>query len=152
VIAYFDTSALVPLLISEPTSVACGQLWTDAERVVSVPILYTEARAALARAERSRRLTRADHNLAIHQLDLIFDDIFLVDVSVDLVRLGGHLAQRHGLRGFDAVHLAGGVLSGVDDPSDATANANDEFVFATGDKNLASAAREAGLAVANLSR
>ena len=140
-IAYFDTSAFVPLVVAEPVSAIYGRLWVEAARVVSVPILYTETRAALARAERVGRLSPTGHASAVRQLDTMFDDVDLVDVSVELVRLGGDLAQRHALRGFDAVHLAGGVLTGLDD---------DDFVFASGDHRLAAAASAAGLAVSTI--
>jgi len=150
VIAYFDTSALVPLLVNEPTTTACGRLWTDAERIVSVPILYTETRAALARAERSSRISNTELARAIGQLDLLFEDIDLVTVDIDLARLGGDLAQRHHLRGYDALHLAGGVRVGLADVATRVPTSFDEFVFATGDRNLADAASAAGLAVARL--
>jgi predicted nucleic acid-binding protein len=35
VIAYFDTSAIVPLIIEEATSPTCRRLWNDATRVAS---------------------------------------------------------------------------------------------------------------------
>jgi uncharacterized protein len=48
VIADFDTSALIPLLIEEPGSVRAGRVWDVADHVTSVRLIYTEARAALA--------------------------------------------------------------------------------------------------------
>ncbi|CAN5819560.1 hypothetical protein BH18ACT2_BH18ACT2_20760 [soil metagenome] len=35
-IAYFDTSAIVPLLIDEPGTALAARTWTIADRVVSV--------------------------------------------------------------------------------------------------------------------
>ena len=58
-IAYFDTSALIPLLIDEPASVRAARLWDEAARVVSVRLAYPEARAGLARAGRMGRLSPA---------------------------------------------------------------------------------------------
>jgi len=46
VIAYFDTSAVVPLLVDEPGSSTAATLWDRADRVVSVRLVYAEARAA----------------------------------------------------------------------------------------------------------
>ena len=54
-IAYFDTSAVIPTIIDEPASVACVRLWDEADRVISVRLLYPEARAALARHGRPAR-------------------------------------------------------------------------------------------------
>ena len=60
-IAYFDTSAVIPLLIGEPSSVTCARVWNEAARSISVRLLYPEARAALARAERMGRITKRQH-------------------------------------------------------------------------------------------
>jgi len=63
VIVYLDTSALFPLLVAEPSSTRYSRLWNDATRVVSTRLLYPEACAALARAERMGRLTRRSTTL-----------------------------------------------------------------------------------------
>jgi hypothetical protein len=34
VIAYFDTSAIVPLVVDEPTTAASNRLWTESTLVV----------------------------------------------------------------------------------------------------------------------
>jgi uncharacterized protein len=136
-IAYFDTSALVPLLIEEPTSDRCARLWNEATRAVSVRLLYPEARAALARAERMRRLTRPQLAAAVSELDALLVEIDIVELSAMTARTAGELAQQYGLRGYDAVHLAA-----------ALAVADDDVVFVTGDAELAAAALRTGLAVA----
>jgi uncharacterized protein len=110
VIAYFDTSAIIPLIINEPSSDRCNRVWDESSRVVSVRLLYPEARAALAKAERMGRLSAAHR--------------------------GGELAQAHGLRGHDAVHLAA-----------ASAVADSDVVLVTGDSDLAKAANSIGIAV-----
>ena len=51
-IAYFDTSALVPLVINEPASATFGRLWNEAASVISTRLINPEARAALALAQR----------------------------------------------------------------------------------------------------
>jgi uncharacterized protein len=56
VIGYLDTSAFVPLLVAEPGSPACRRFWDDADTVVSCRLLYVEAAAALAQAQRMARL------------------------------------------------------------------------------------------------
>jgi hypothetical protein len=138
VIAYFDTSALIPLIIDEPSTVVCQRLWNDASRVASVRLLFAEACAALGRARRIGRLTTPRLDKAIVMLDEIVAELDHVEVTEDLIRSAGALARTHGLRGYDAVHLAAG--SKVSD---------DDVVFVTGDSNLATAARTLGIAVAN---
>jgi hypothetical protein len=57
----------------------------------------------------------------------------------DLLRRAGDLAETHALRGYDAVHLAS-----------AAAIAHDRTVMVTADRHLRTAARDLGLAAANL--
>ena len=136
-IAYFDTSALVPLVITEPASATCGRLWNEATRVVSTRLIYPAARAALAQAERMHRLTAAEAARAVDDLDAIALQISYLEITAELAASAGDLAQTHGLRGYDAVHLASAAL--VDD---------DELVLVTGDRDLGQAARAIGLSVA----
>jgi uncharacterized protein len=136
VIAYFDTSAIVPLVIDEATTETCNRLWNESTRVVSVRLIYPEARAALARAGRMGRLTRSHLNAAVLELDSLIEDIDVIELSPDIARSAGELAQQHGLRGYDAVRLAA-----------ALAVADDDLVLVTGDVDLAAAAQAAGIAV-----
>lgn len=136
-IAYFDTSAVVPLLVQEPTTGQCSRLWDEATRVLTVRLSYPEARAALASAQRSDRLTRSQLTAAVAELENLLEQVDIIEVGDDLARTAGDLAQRHGLRGYDAVHLAAALVA-----------ADDDLVLVTGDADLAPAAADAGLAVA----
>lgn len=136
-IAYFDTSALIPLVVGESTSSTCSRLWNEATRVVSTRLIYPEARAALAQAERMSRLTVVELERAVDEVDSIALEISYIEVSAELAASAGDLAQAHGLRGYDAVHLASAVL--VND---------EELALVTGDRDLAAAARSIGISVA----
>lgn len=136
-IAYFDTSALIPLVVGEPASSTCGRLWNEATRVVSTRLIYPEARAALAQAQRMSRLTVVELEQAVDELDSIALEISYIEVLAELAASAGDLAQAHGLRGYDAVHLSSAVL--VND---------EELAFVTGDRELAAAARSIGISVA----
>ena len=135
-IAYFDTSSVVPLVVGEASTELCNRIWTESTRIVSVRLLYPEARAALARAQRMGRLTRPQLTAVVMELDSILAEIDLIELTADLAHAAGELTEEHGLRGYDAVHLAA-----------ARSVADEEFVFATGDADLAAAARAGGLAV-----
>jgi predicted nucleic acid-binding protein len=137
VIAYFDTSAVIPLLVGEPSSATCARMWNEASRSISVRLLYPEARAALARAERMGRITKGQHGVAVAELETIITEIDHVEITAELARYAGDLAQAHQLRGYDAVHLAA-----------AMAALDAELVLVTGDNDLADAARAQGLPVA----
>lgn len=136
-IAYFDTSAVVPLIVSERATGLCTRLWNESSRVVSVRLLYPEARAAFARANRMGRMTPNQLASAVTDLDSIIAEVDHVEITSDLAWAAGELAQSHGLRGYDAVHLAA-----------ARAVADSDLVLVTGDIDLAAAASALGVSVA----
>lgn len=136
-IAYFDTSAIIPLIVEEPGSAVCERLWAEADRVLSVRLLYAEARAALAQAHRMGRLDAAQLRAAVTELGILAEDLDHVEVDADLVHAAGQLAEDHALRGYDAVHLAAALRLAADD-----------LVLVTGDRDLASAGDAVGLNVA----
>lgn len=136
-IAYFDTSAVVPLLIEEVGTSRCEEHWSAADRLVSVRLLRVEAHAALAQATRQDRLTAQQLRSAVRALDTLIAQLDVLDIDDDLTRSAAEVAERHGLRAYDAVHLAAALA--VDD---------EDLVLVTGDHALASAAAAAGLPVA----
>jgi len=136
VIVYFDTSALLKLLLEEEEADAAAALWVDADAVATARLAYPEARAALAAAVRAGRLSRDGHEDTIRQLRRRWRQLNIVDLDQELAETAGDLAQHHALRGYDAVHLASALAGGR------------RVVLATWDARLARAARHAGLAVA----
>lgn len=135
-IVYLDTSALVPLMISEPASLACGALWDAADIVVTTRLAYVEASAALTMAERMGRIAPGVQLAAQAVLDELWDGIDVIELDERLMRSAAELARRHGLRGYDAVHCAAALA--VDGP---------ELVAATGDERLLGAWVAEGMAV-----
>jgi predicted nucleic acid-binding protein len=136
-IAYFDTSAFVKLVVSEAGSAEVGRIWDVASRAASSILLYPEGRAALAKARRDRRLSQAALHVAIEDFETLWAGIERVLVSVLLATRAGALAHEQGLRGYDAVHLAS-----------AETIAAGDIVFVAADQPLLAAARRLGLAVA----
>lgn len=134
--AYFETSALVKLFVREPGSDAADAVWDASDVIVTSRITYAEARAALAAAARAGRLTSTALRTAKTGLDVRFGDIAVVEVTDQVVRSAGDLAERYALRGYHAVHLGSGLSIGGD------------VTVATWDRALAAAARHAGLGVA----
>lgn len=136
-IAYFDTSAIVPLVIAEAGSPLARSLWQSADRVVSVRLVYPEARAALAHAHRLGRLTPRLHRVAVSELEARHVELDLVEIDDDLAHRAGDLAETHALPGYDAVHLAAAMTIGAE-----------ETVLVAGDRSLISAAEAVGLPTA----
>ncbi len=105
-ILYLDTSALVKLYVDEPGTPAVVARVEGAEAVVTARVTYAEARAAFARHRREGALSRAHLRQVVRELDGDWGAYNLVEISDPVVRQAGALAERHALRGYDAVQLA----------------------------------------------
>jgi uncharacterized protein len=137
VIVYFDTSAFVPLLVTEPGTPLARELWDSADEVVSTRLLYVEAAAAFARARRMGRITDRNQRAALDSLDDLWRDFRVIEVDETMTRRAADLTDRHALRGYDAVHCASAER--IDAP---------DLVVASGDKDVLTACAELGLATA----
>ena len=133
-IAYFDTSAIVPILVAEPSTPTCRRIWEEADRMVTSRLAYVEVAAALAMAGRRGRLSASEQDRAWNSFTQIWPDIDVVDLTSELAASAAGLARSLGLRGYDAVHCASAAaLSDVD------------VVAAAGDKHLVAAWQELGV-------
>lgn len=138
-IAYFDTSAVVPLVVDEPVSDAAHRLWMEAERLVSVRLVYPEARAALAQGRRMDRIDARGLRAAVVSLEGLLEQMDMIELTVGLAHEAGHLAEARALRGYDAVHLAA-----------ARTLRDAELVLVAADRALCEAAAVEDLNVAQL--
>lgn len=134
-LAYFDTSALVPLVIAEPTSRHCTQLWDDVDVIVTTSLAYVEVHAALAQAARHGRLSTAEHASSLNAFQTRWDDLIHIPPSDALVKRAATLSARRALRGYDAVHCA-----------TALAVASEDFAAISGDRDLLRAWNALGVA------
>ena len=78
----------------------------NATLVATSRVAYPEARAALARRQREAAITRRGLARAVSALDRDLGRFVVVELSAKVARRAGELAERRGLRGFDAIHLA----------------------------------------------
>ncbi len=123
-------------MFDEPGALLAAELWDRAESVVSSQLVYPEARAAAAAARRGRRITSATLRRAVDRIDGLCAELDVVGLDPDLAHTAGELAEAHGLRGYDAVHLATALSIDVD-----------SMLLATWDGDLARAAIAAGCSV-----
>lgn len=136
-IAYFDSSALVKLVVVEDGSEQAAALRGEADEVVSSELAYVEVRAALAAAQRDRRLTAQQHRSARVRWERIWDTTSAVTPATALIAHAGDLAEEYALRGYDAVHLAS-----------ALALESSSIVVVSWDGRMRAGADRAGLAIA----
>jgi predicted nucleic acid-binding protein len=106
VILYVDTSALVKLYVEEAGTLRVVTRVEHAEAVATALTTYAEARAALARHQREGGISGAELRRTVRELDREWGSYNVVGLSDSLVHSAGALAERHALRGYDAVQLA----------------------------------------------
>jgi predicted nucleic acid-binding protein len=129
---------------AEPGSVAVRARWQTTDRVFTSRVAYAEVHAALARKYRDGDLARPAFRedlvigrpLGLEPRGTRVGAATLVDVR--------RLVQRHGLRGFDAIHLAAALWlrRGLDEALE----------FWVSDERLETAARRERLMVVNPER
>jgi predicted nucleic acid-binding protein len=134
-IAYFDSSGIVKLLIPGEVGVGIASAAiSDAPSIATSVVAHAECRAALAAALRAARLDPARLHGAVEILETLWVTMIRVVVTIELAQQAGELAERHRLRGFDAIHLASALSLGA------------EATMVSWDNDLARAAHDAGLA------
>jgi uncharacterized protein len=105
VTAYLDTSSLVKVYIDEAGSDDVRRLFAQTMPTTSV-VAYAETRATLARLRRNGVLSASALTAVTRQLDGDWPTIVTIVADDELCRNAGRLAEQHGLRGVDAIHLA----------------------------------------------
>ena len=134
---YLDTSALVKRFVSEPSSPDTVALTAMAEAVATSLVTRVEVAAALARAVRVGTLDEDGGRMAQRRFSREWPTLVRVPITEALVFRAETLAWDHGLRGYDAIHLAAALMW-----RDALGR---DVVLATFDRQLWEAAPEAGL-------
>ena len=138
-ILYLDTSALVKLYVDEEGSERIKGLVKAAQVVATSRVSYVEARAGMARKHREGELSKGEHRQILEDLEQDWERYFVVEVSERVTRIGGELVDRHPLRGFDAIHLASGLL--------LKNRTKEEVLFACFDERLKEAAQSEALRI-----
>jgi uncharacterized protein len=105
-ILYLDTSSLVKLYVEESGTLETERLVDEASLVCTSVVAYAEARSALARLHRERKLSEEEHELAKADLNEDWPRYLAIEVTREVWHVAGGLAEKHALRGFDSIHLA----------------------------------------------
>lgn len=136
-VVYFDSSALVKLVLDETGSDVAAELWNGCDAALSSRLAYPEVCAALAAAGRNHDLTESEAAAAAAEWKIFWSSMRPIELSADVESVAGELAVVHRLRGADAVHLASALALGSVD-----------VAVAVWDKRLHAGAIAVGLAVA----
>ena len=136
-LVYFDSSALVKLVVEEEGSDIADLLWNDCDAAFCSRLGLPEVSAALHAARRNKALTAAGLEQALELWEEFWSALRPVELTDSVGRAASDLAGTYNLRGADAVHLAS-----------ALALRSDDLVFAVWDRRLSEGARAAGILVA----
>ena len=109
-----------------------------AQALAASRLVYIEARGVLGRLRVDTRGLAPDVDAAVRLLDRYWPEIGVTELDARLASTAAALAERHAIRGADAVHLASAL-----DLAHADADA---VMFATWDQRLAAVAASEGLA------
>ena len=135
---FFDTSALVKLILSEEDGAPFARKLAGESSVLYTNWLtYPETISALSGAKRNGRVNEAGLRLGMELFHTIWPEFHLIDFTDGIADHAGDLALTHPLSGADAVQIASAL---------ATIN-EAKLTFATWDCRQALAADALGLAV-----
>lgn len=136
---YLDTSALAKRYVEEPGSKDVLD-WMDlADTIGTGLITRAEVAAAITRATRMKHLTEQVSAKALNKFRQEWVDFHRIPINEELIARADFLACQHGLRGYDAIHLAAALIWQEALMLPVT--------LATYDQELASAGRKSGLTI-----
>jgi uncharacterized protein len=136
-VRYWDTSALVPLLIAEPRTEAMRTLLSEDERIVTWAWTSVEFTSAIERRAREGRLDRAGRRSALARLVQLASAWDEVTDVLAVRRQARALLARYPLRAADAAQLAAALVVAPEERS--------TFGFVCLDARLSEAAEREGL-------
>lgn len=136
---FWDTSALVPLLVAEPATAAVTALYRADSLLAVAWTTPVECASALARAEREKFLTSEQAGAAFARLDDLARTWAEVEPVAALRDIARRLLRVHPLRAADALQLAAATLASEQRPS--------TLVVVTLDQRVEAAASKEGFVV-----
>lgn len=145
---FFDSSGLAKRYISETGSVWVETIIEPASgnSIFVANITGVEVVSAIARRVRSGKLLASDALSAISSLERdLVAEYLLTDISFAIVTSAMSLANKHALRGYDAVQLAVALKTNQENISFGLS----PITFVSADNDLNNAALATGLAVEN---
>jgi predicted nucleic acid-binding protein len=145
---FFDSSALVKRYVAE-----IGSAWvmslcnpTLKNTVFIAAITAVEITAAISRRSRGGNITPDDAKTVYSQLKIDLQSEYqVIEITDTIINFAMALAEKHGLRGYDAVQLAAAkAINNL-----CIANSLHPLTFISADQELNNAAVKEGLVVDN---
>ena len=139
---FWDSSALVPLLVAEEATTAATALALQDSDIVVWWGTPVECASAIARLERHRELSPSGVAEAFARLDALSASWLQVEPSDEIRETARRLLRVHALRGADALQLAAAFVAAERRPA--------TMAFVTLDKELQAAAAREGFVLTDL--
>jgi uncharacterized protein len=136
-ILYLDTSALVKKYFKEKNTAEVISAWKSSLGIATSAVAYAELLAAVYRKNNETRIKKSVFANVLRLFHEDWSTFIIVEVDNRMNETIHKIIADHGLRGFDAIHLASALTIGS-----AVA---DSFVFACYDERLKRAAQAEGL-------
>ena len=133
---FWDSSALVALLVAHASSSQLRTLYASDAEAVAWTLSDVEIRSALARLERDAALSNKDYQEAVSRAEALWKTLHVVSLVDTVKNRAKRLLGVHLLRSADALQLGAALTVTLDDPLGV------EFVCL--DERLTDAARREG--------
>lgn len=133
---FWDSSAVLPLLVQEQASQAASELLEDDTIMAVWWATSTECVSALSRLERDGSITESELDRAIDHLEALARSWHEVPANERMKGLARRLLRTHPLRAADALQLAAAMIVSEDEPR--------TLELVTLDARLGAAARKEG--------
>ncbi len=105
-------------MVEEPGTAEVREAAAAVEGMLTTRLARVEARSALARMARGGRLTARGLGHTRESLAQLWAGLGVIEVSPDIIERATLLSDEHGLRAYDAVHLASALaVSDAEPPS-----------------------------------
>ena len=141
--AFFDTSALVPLCVNETTSADAGRVWKRLAKRIVWCATIVELESAIARLLREKELDPIEFNKAKKRLERLETDWKIIEHNTRIIELARTFPFKYQLKAADSLQLAAALVWCKEFPK------NKDFV--SGDGKLLKAAEAAGFTIHDLS-
>lgn len=136
---FWDSSAVVPLLVRQPASARVDRWWSEDAQVALWTLTPVEITSVLWRQVREGALDEADARVAEARTQELADASYTVADVEGVKGLARRLLRVHALRAADALQLGAAVVWSAGQPQGKT--------LVTLDERLAAAARREGFDV-----
>ena len=131
---FWDTSALIPLMIQEPRSEEIRSIARQDAQILTSAFTVVEVASALWRRRHNGELSISEHEAADRNFAALSTAWVEVPVTQDVIDASASVLTRHRLRAGDALQLGSARI----------AAGEAALTFVTLDENLAQAAQSEG--------